>query len=99
MNLKIPCSLLFVALASAACHTKKAVTMAELSALKPERAWVTETNQTVVVVDGPQVVGDTLMGYVNGVYEEMPATEFKEVVVQKPATGKTVLLVGAIPPA
>lgn len=96
MRLKIPCTLLFAALLSAACHTKRPVTMAELNALKPERAWVTETNQTVLIVDGPQVVGDTLVGYVNGVYEEMPATQFKELVVEKNATGKTVLLVGAI---
>ena len=88
--------LIAAALATAACHTLKPVSMAELNALKPERAWATEANQTVVVVEGPQVVGDTLMGYVNGVYEEMPATRFKEVMVQQPATTKTVLLVGAI---
>ena len=88
--------LVAAALATAACHTMKPVSMAELSALKPERAWATETDQTVVVVEGPQVVGDTLVGYVNGVYEEMPATRFKEVMVEKPATQKTALLVGAL---
>lgn len=88
--------LLAATLAIGACHTMKPVSMTELNALKPERAWLTEANQTVVVVDGPQVMGDTLVGYINGVYEEMPATRFKEVMVQQPATTKTALLVGAI---
>ena len=88
--------LIAAALTTAACHTMKPVSMAELNALKPERAWATEANQTVVVVEGPQVVGDTLVGYVNGVYEEMLATRFKEAMVEKPATQKTALLVGAL---
>jgi hypothetical protein len=74
----------------------KPVTLDQLNALRPERAWVTEGDQTVVVVSGPQVVGDTLVGYVNGVYEEMPTAQFKQVLVRRPATAKTVLLVGAI---
>jgi len=89
-------ALLLATLSSAACHTMKPVTMAELSAMHPQKAWVTETDQSTVVVNGPEVVGDTLVGYVKGVYEEMPSSQLKQVLVEKPATSRTVLLVSAI---
>ena len=93
MRLIVGCALLLAALSSAACHSLKPIALDQLNVLKPDRAWVTEADQTVVLVSGPQVVGDTLVGYVNGRYEEMPAAQFKQVVVQRPATSKTVLLV------
>jgi hypothetical protein len=74
----------------------KPIALNELNALKPEVAWVTEGDKSVVLVTGPQVVGDTLVGYVNGVYEEMPAAQLQQVVVQRPATTRTVLLVSAL---
>ena len=89
-------ALLLATLSSAACHTMKPVTMAELNAMHPQKAWVTETDQSTVVVNGPEVVGDTLVGYVKGVYEEMPSSQLKQVLVEKPATSRTVLLVSAI---
>jgi hypothetical protein len=42
------------------------------------------------------VVGDTLVGYIKAVYEEVPSSQLKEVRVEKNATTKTVLLVSAI---
>ena len=50
----------------------------------------------IVLVRGPQVIGDTLVGYINGVYEEMPSAHLKQVLVEAPATTRTVLLVSAI---
>src|SRR5882672_3104212 len=85
-------SLLLAALAGVACKTMKPITLAELNALKPPRAWVTANDQSVVLVSGPQVVGDTLVGYVNGAYEEMPSAQLKQVVVQKPANTRTAVL-------
>jgi hypothetical protein len=87
---------LLAALSSAACKTMRPVTLDQLSAMKPLRAWVTANDQSVVLVSGPQVVGDTLVGYVNGTYEEMPSTQLKQVVVQAPANTRTALLVSAI---
>jgi len=90
------CALLLAAISSVACHTRKPIALNELNALRPEQAWVTEGDKTVILVTGPQVVGDTLVGYVNGVYEEMPAAQLTQVVVQRPATTRTVLLVSGI---
>ena len=89
-------TLLLAALSSAACKTMKPVTLDQLNAMKPNRAWVTSTDQSVVLVSGPQVVGDTLVGYVNGTYEEIPSAQLKQVVVQRPASTRTALLVATI---
>ena len=58
--------------------------------------WITQNDQTVVLVSAPQLLGDTLVGYVNGKYEEIPTSQFKQVVAERPATGKTAVLVGVI---
>ncbi len=94
MRSNVVCALLLATLSSAACTTKKTVTMDELNAMKPLKAWVTEKDQTVVLVSGPQVVGDTLVGYINGVYEEMPAAQLTQLMVETPAKTRTYLLVG-----
>ena len=86
------CALLVAALASAACKTMKPVTMDQLNAIKPDRAWVTESDQSVVLMSGPQVVGDTLVGYVGGQYQELPSAGLKQVVIQRPAPARTALL-------
>lgn len=96
MRLTVWCALLLGAFSSAACKTMKPVTLDQLNVMKPDRAWVTEGDESVVLVEGPQLVGDTLVGYVNGKYEEIPTAQFKQVVVKKAATTRTVLLVSAI---
>ena len=97
MRVTIGCALLLAALGGAACKTMKPVALNEIAALNPDQVWVTEADQSVVVVAGPiNVMGDTLAGYVAGKYEEMPAGSFNKLVVQRPATTRTALLVGAI---
>jgi hypothetical protein len=89
-------TLLLVALLSPACKTMKPVSLDELRVIKPEQVWITENDQTVVLVSNPQVMGDTLVGYVNGKYEEIPSSQFKQVVTERVATGKTAVLVAVI---
>lgn len=86
-------ALIVTTLASIACHTKAPATLDQLGTIKPSRAWVTLGDKSVVEISGPQVLHDTLVGYVNGVYQELPATDVKGVTIQKSATGKTVALV------
>jgi hypothetical protein len=90
------CTLLLAALLSAACHTMKPVSLEQLTALKPDRAWVTDADQSVVVVSRPQVVGDTLVGYVKGTYEQLPSAGLKQVIVQRSAPTRTALLATGI---
>jgi hypothetical protein len=71
------------------------VKLDQLGTMRPSRAWITLGDKSVVEISGPQVLGDTLVGYVNGVYQELPAATVTGVQVQKSATGKTVALVAA----
>lgn len=90
-------ALLLGALTSSACQTMKPVPLNQLVALKPNRVWVTQADESVVIVTGPiNVMGDTLVGYVAGTYAEMPASGLKQFVVREPATSRTVLLVSTI---
>ena len=95
MRALIGCVLVVTALSSVACHTMAPATLAQLGTMKPSRAWVTLEDKSVVEISGPQVLGDTLVGYVNGVYQELPASNVQGVTVQKAATGKTVALIAA----
>src|SRR2546426_3977986 len=91
------CALILAALSGVACHTMKPVTLDQVVALKPDRVWVTEADRSVVLVAGPiNVMGDTLVGYVRGKYEEMPTGSLKHLAVQSPAKARTVLLVTAM---
>jgi hypothetical protein len=88
----VSCTLLLSLLANTACRTTKPVSLEQLNALKPERAWVTNQDQSVVVVSSPQVVGDTLVGYVAVRYERVPSAGLKQVTVRTVAPARTALL-------
>jgi hypothetical protein len=95
MRAPLALALVVTTLSSVACHTLAPVKLDQLGTMKPSRAWVTLGDKSVVEISGPQVLGDTLVGYVNGVYQELPASTVTGVQVQKAATGKTVALVAA----
>ncbi len=89
------CALMLVALSSAACHTMKPVTLDQLGGIAPVRVWVKRDHRPVVVVSNPQVLGDTLVGFVNRKYEVIPAADLTQVLVQRPAGGRTAALLVA----
>jgi hypothetical protein len=87
--------LIATAFFSAACHTLKPVTLQQVSIAKPSEVKVTRGDQSVVTVSGPQVLGDTLVGYVNGKFEELPGADLKQVRMMAPAKGRTTALIVA----
>ena len=88
------CALILATLSSTtACKTMRPVTLEYLRSAQPSRVWVTRADQSVVIVSGPQVLGDTLVGYVGQTFEEIPAAAVKQVKVRMSAPGKTVALV------
>ena len=89
-------ALLLTTLASAACTTMKPVTLDQMTVLGPEKAWVVEHDQSVVLMYEPKIVRDTLTGYVGRYREKMPSARVKEVRVQTKAPTRTALLVGGI---
>lgn len=86
-------TLLVVVFSSAACHTMRPVAMEELTAVRPGQVWVTRADQSVVLVAGPQIVNNRLVGFVDGVYRVIPAADVQRVVMRRPATARTAALV------
>jgi len=80
------------ALAGSACHTMRPVTLDQLGGLQPDHVWVQRGDQGVVEVSHPQVLGDTLVGFVNRKYEVMPGANLTEVLVRRSAGGRTAAL-------
>lgn len=93
MTRPIICALLLTTLASAACSRMKTVTLDQMSRLGPERIWVTESDESVVLLYEPKVVRDTLVGYVGKHKEKMPSAGVKQVRVQTAAPTRTAALV------
>jgi len=89
------CALILATLSGAACHTMRPVTLDQLGGIQPNRVWVKRDHQSVVVVSHPQVLGDTLVGFVNRKYEVMPAADLTQVLVRRPAPRRTAALVFA----
>jgi len=96
MRPMVGCALLLTALSSAACTTRRSVTLDELKILTPERAWVTWSDQSIVMMWEPKVVRDSLTGYVGRHREKLPTAGVTNVRVQAAARTRTALLVAGI---
>ena len=62
---------------------------------RPSSVWVTRGDNAVVQMQVPRLLGDTLVGYVNGEYQEMILSQTKQVQARVPQPGRTVLAIGA----
>lgn len=91
MRAVIGCTLALVILSSAACHTMKAVPLDQ--GLASDRMWVTLNDQSVVIISGPQIYGDKLVGFVAGNYEEYPKANVKQVQVRQTNKAGTAALI------
>jgi hypothetical protein len=63
---------------------------------RPARIWVTRTDNTQVLVEAPRLLGDTLVGFVGGRYQEILLPETRWVGIRQPAPRRTAVLVGAV---
>ena len=85
------CLLALAIVSSPACYRTKTVTVAESRA--GNRAWLTLRDQSVVLLYGPQIYGNKLVGYVDGKYEEYLIADVTAVHVREPAGARTAALV------
>jgi hypothetical protein len=92
----VGCTLLLAALASTACHTMKPLSLEQLNVVEPGRAWVTNADQAVIVVHGPRIVGDSLVGYAHGKYVHFASAGLKQVTAKSQAPVRTALLTAGI---
>ncbi|HUK22552.1 MAG TPA: hypothetical protein VLV45_13475 [Gemmatimonadales bacterium] len=57
---------------------------------QPRTIWLTKHNNSVVKLDGPRMLADTVIGSVNGEYTEIPLSEVSHAAVQQEDKGKTI---------
>lgn len=84
-----------MALSGTACYTMRTVTFGELGTARPGAVWITKADESVIVVETPRVFGDTLVGYINGEFQELPNTDMTGFKVKRMAGAKTAGLIGA----
>jgi len=82
-------------LTGSACYTMKPVTIAELGAERTARVWVTNADQSVVLVNDAQVFGGKLVGFVDGKYLELAPGNLQAIKVRELSAGRTLGLVVA----
>ena len=92
MRPMLKCTLLLAAFASTACSTMKSPTLDQLRTLGPDRVWVTQSDESVVLVWEPTVVKDTLVGYIGRRRARLPNAEIQRLRVRAPAHTRTLLL-------
>lgn len=85
--------LIATTLAGTACHSMTPLSWRELDGLRPSQVYVTRADQSVVAMSGPQVFGDTLVGYINGQFQELATAEIRRVAMKRPARAKTIALI------
>jgi len=85
--------LLAIVLGSSACHTMQPMALSDLETTRPARVWVTRADQSVVIVEGPQIVRNRLAGFVDGVYQVMPMEAVQAVRVRRTDARRTAVLV------
>jgi len=93
MRLAVGCALILTVLASLACHNMKAVNLDQ--AAGRNSVSLTLSDQSIVVVYGPKIYGSKLVGFVDGLYREIPTATVKEVHVREASGVRTAALVVA----
>jgi hypothetical protein len=66
-----------------------------LAAKRPARVWVTGLGTSEVLVTHPTVRADTLSGFAQDKYFEMPMADVKQIRARVPAVVRTLLVAGA----
>jgi hypothetical protein len=83
------------ALAGTSCYTMRSVTLEDLSAARVSRIWVTQPDQSIVILDDAQMFRGKLAGFEAGKYRELPPDALGQMRVRKLAAGRTVSLIAA----
>jgi hypothetical protein len=90
------CALLIVPLA--ACSTLQPVATPQqfIPTAQPTRIWVTRSDNSTMMLEAPRLLGDTLVGFVGGRYQEMLLPQVRWMRVRQPAPRRTTVLVAGL---
>lgn len=88
----LPLALVVVVLPG--CHTMRAVGPSQVGTARelPE-VWVTGVDHRTVVLNAPEVRGDTLAGFIDGAYHEMPLSDVVAIRARQASRLRTAALV------
>lgn len=89
------CATLITVFAAGACSTMRPVSTPQqfIPSARPDRVWVTRADNSRMALDGPRLLGDTLVGFVGGRYEEILLPDTRWIGVRQAAPRRTMLLV------
>jgi hypothetical protein len=90
------CALLIAPLT--ACSTLQPVATPQqfIPAAQPDRVWVTQSDNSTLMLEAPRLLGDTLVGFVGGRYQEVLLSQMRWVGVRQPAPRRTTVLVAGL---
>jgi len=82
----------------AACSTLQPVATPRqfIPAAQPTRIWVTRSDNSTLMLEAPRLLGDTLVGFVGGRYQEMLLPQVRWMGVRQPAPRRTTVLVAGL---
>lgn len=78
-----------------ACFTMRPVATPQefIPSARPDRIWVTRTDNSRLMIEGPRLIGDTLVGWVRGQYQEILLPQTRWMSVRQPAPKRTAFLI------
>jgi hypothetical protein len=82
----------------AACSTLRPVATPQqfIPTAHPTSVWVTRTDNSTLLLEAPRLLGDTLVGFVGGRYQEMLLPQVRWMGVRAPAPRRTTVLVAGL---
>ncbi|HUL50801.1 MAG TPA: hypothetical protein VLT79_12360 [Gemmatimonadales bacterium] len=92
VSFRVFVTVVWISVAVPACHTMRPVAAGDLTSTSIDRVWVTRTDYSTIIISAPHVTGDTLAGFVDGVYREMLLTDTKSIEQRVTARGRTTAL-------
>ena len=89
------CATLMTVFGAGACSTMRPVAAPQqfIPAERPTRVWVTTNDNASMMIEGPRLLGDTLVGFVGGRYEEILLPQTRWIGVRQPAPKRTAFLI------
>ena len=89
-------ALILTVVVTVACHTMVPLTFEDVGSMRPGTVYLTRDDATQLELTGPQVFGDTIVGYdMGGTFHELDRKEISRVTMKQAAKGKTIGLVAA----
>jgi len=82
----------------AACSTLQPVAAPQqfIPTAQPTRIWVTQSDNSTLMLEAPRLLGDTLVGFVGGRYQELLLPQVRWMGVRQPAPRRTTVLVAGL---